>query len=186
MRFYKLSPPRYVDDLEDQQRNPIQSASQYRVPGILCNICLQWSTSNRLRVNVPEHTATEFNRARFVAPNEWSMQVTRWATLLRVEPSSLSPGTKLGPPHGITMGLITADVVHPLPGLVWINENVRCALEAARFQGLQLVEVDLERGTEHPVPRLWEMVALGRGRTRRLAEEPLANCPTCGRTARAR
>jgi hypothetical protein len=181
MRFHALRHPRYKDDLEREQRNPVHSDSLYCIPGMLCDVCLRRSTSDRLRIPVPGVFIDEFTGVRFLPPDEWRARVNHWANILGVDASLLTPGMTLGPPRGVTIGFIQEDFVYPLPGLVWVNEKVRRSLQEPRFKGLELPEVELERGTEHPVPRLWEIVALGRGWRLGSTQETLTACELCGR-----
>jgi hypothetical protein len=184
MRFYNARYPRYADDIEHNEYNPVRMHETRHLPGVICRDCLQWSSDDRLATTVPREVADRFSEVHFLDPEDWKAHSIQWARLLGVETSALTPGIELGAPRGLTTGLITQDIVHPFPGRLWINEKVRRVLETADLRGLMLNEVEIERGTEHPVPRLWEIVALGRGRTKRYAEEPPEDCPICGRDLR--
>jgi hypothetical protein len=184
MLFYELTHPTYEHDLEKERINPVRIDSFCNIPGIICKVCLRWTTSKRLRIDIPASVAEQFREPRFLSPEQWQTQVIKWASMVGVAPSVLTPGMEIGVPQGYTTGLIAEDVVHPFPGILWATEKVCSALETAGLRGLQLAQVEIERGTEHPVPRLWEIVARGRGRTKMFTQEMPRRCQVCGRDLR--
>lgn len=184
MRFFELTHPQYEHDQEKERINPVRIGGYCNIPGIICITCLRWTTSERLRIDIPMSVAEQFREPRFLPPEEWQAEAQKWAAMVGVDPSALTPGMELGAPQGYTTGLVTEDVVHPFPGILWVTEKVCRALETAGLRGLQLAQVGLERGTEHPPTDLWEIVAHGRGRTKMFAQEPPRLCQGCGRDLR--
>lgn len=178
MRFFKLTHPRYATDREADKRNPVTTTSSHRIPGISCEECGPWSSSSRLRVNLLSH-ADIFADITFLPVADWMTARDRWARLLGVDPGVIDPGAKLGLPSGTCRTAITEDVVHPIPGEIWIATNVRDALAAAGLTGVSLAKVQLS--PECDAHDFSELVVHGRAWRQGSTEENLRLCEICGR-----
>jgi len=178
MRFFKLTHPRYATDRETDRRNPVTATATYRIPGVSCDACGNWSSSSRLRVPLP-HDAEEFRRVEFLPVAEWNGLRDRWAYLLGVDPSRIEPGAQLGPPTGSRSGAVTEDVVHPFPGLIWVVPSVRAALVEAGLSGVSFAGVQLEpsAGDEG----LSELVVRGSAWRKASTDQVLRVCGVCER-----
>ncbi len=178
MRFFKLTHPKYDTDREDHSRNPVTSTVDYRVPGITCVACGAWSSSERLRVPLPEDIAG-FSGVRFLSVDEWRGSSSKWAARLGIPVEVLAPGAKLGPPVGVCSSDILEDSVHPMPGEIWVVPRVRDAFVSAGLTGVAFERVVLSgncKGVE-----LWELVVQGRTWRRGSTEGSLCVCELCGR-----
>ena len=175
MQFFKLTHPKYDTDREERARNPVTSTAGYRVPGITCAACGPWSSSERLRVPLPEDTS-DFSGVTFLGVDEWKSTSPKWAERLGVSVGALAPGAKLGPPQGTCSSEIHEDSVHPTPGEIWVFSGVRNAFVAA---GLTGVSFDLS-GNCGKV-KLWELIVHGRAWRKGSTEDSLCACGLCGR-----
>lgn len=180
MRFFHLTHPRYETDQEANRRNPVTCAVSHRIPGITCEVCGPWSSSARLRVPLPS-AADEFVGVSFLPVGEWMISRDRWARLLGIEPDRVEPGASLGTPTGTCTAQITEDVVHPIPGEVWVVARVRDALTAAGLTGVSFASVQLS--PECTKADLSELVVHGQAWRRGSSAEGLRLCETCGRRA---
>ena len=178
MRFFKLTHPRYATDREADRRNPVTSKASHRIPGITCEVCGPWSSSSRLRVPLPSQ-ADEFVGVKFLPVADWTNARDRWAGLLGVEPSRVEPGATLGLPSGTCTAGITEDVVHPIPGEIWVAASVRDALTAAGLTGVSFATVQLP--PECTKADLSELVVHGRAWRHGSTVENLRLCEICGR-----
>jgi hypothetical protein len=165
MRFFKLTHPRYTEDKEAEQRNPVISTATHRIPGISCDICGPWSSSRRLRVALPSEVA-EFEGVSFLTVTDWRTARDRW-------------GAKLGPPSGTCTKAVTEDAVHPTPGEIWVMSHVGDALAAAGLTGVSFATVSLSPGCSEGT--LAELVVHGTAWRRGSSEETLRLCAQCGR-----
>ncbi len=154
------------------------STATHRIPGITCNVCGPWSSSSRLRVPLPSQ-ADEFVGVTFLRVADWMNARERWADLLDIERSCVEPGATLGPPSGTCSAGIAEDVVHPMPGLVWVAPRVRNALASAGLTGMSFSDVRLS--SECEAPDLSELVVHGRAYRQGSTEESLRLCEICGR-----
>ena len=178
MRFFKLTHPRYASDGEADRRNPVTSTTTHRIPGISCDVCGAWSSSSRLRVPLPAE-ADEFVGVAFLSVVSWIDRRCRWASLLGVEPGLIEPGARLGPPSGARLAGVVEDVVHPIPGAIWVAARVREALERRGLIGVSFAAVQLS--PEGGQAELWELVVHGRAWRHGSTEESLRLCEICGR-----
>lgn len=184
MRLYKLTRPQYATDQEYARRNAVTVAESYWIPGINCEVCGPWATIRRLRVPLPP-LADEFSEVRFLPVADWHKARDGWATRLGVEPAFVKPGMGIGMPSGTCKAPITEDVVHPLPGLIWVAQPVRDALTAAGVTGVSFAPVQLS--PECGKVGFWELVVHGRAWRPAsnwrpvVTEEGLRLCDICGR-----
>ncbi|WP_437962693.1 double-CXXCG motif protein (plasmid) [Sorangium sp. So ce119] len=178
MQFFKLTHPEYQSDQEDNSRNPVISTAVYRIPGISCNLCGPWSSSDRLRIPLPSK-ADEFLGVRFLPLRDWKLARDEWANLLHASPDDLTPGVELGPPMGTCTAAIQEDAVHPIPGQVWIGSRVRDALVAAGLSGVSFAHVDLPADCGEV--EMWELVVHGRAWRRGSTGDSIRLCEVCGR-----
>lgn len=178
MKFFKLTHPRYPTDQEDDRRNPVSVAGRYQIPGIVCDVCGNWSSSSRLRGPLPRE-ADQFRHVEFLPPTEWKAMRGRWAAMLGVEPARVQPGLRLGPPTGLRSGPIVEDVVHPFPGLMWVADRVRAVVVEEALSGVSFASVELE-----PDPgdtALSELVIHGSAWRQGSTEQTVQVCSVCGR-----
>lgn len=110
---------------------------------------------------------------------DWMRSRENWARVLGVEAGELAPGAKIGPPTGICTSAIGEDVVHPVPGEVWINSRVQEVLAGARFTGVAFAKVQVS--SECGDVDLAELVVQGRARRKGSTFESLRECEICGR-----
>lgn len=176
MQFYKLTHPTYITDDQFEFRNPVSTASQLRLPGIECPVCGRWASSNRLRVGVPAG-AQPFGPQEFVTPAQWMLGREGWARLLGVSADELAPRAEVGPPMGQCTSEIAEDVVHPMPGIVWVRRSVREAMNP--LTGVSFADVQLDGECD---AHLAELVIHGRAWRRGSTTESLQLCHVCGRT----
>jgi hypothetical protein len=176
VQFFKLTHPTYITDDQFEFRNPVSTASQLQLPGIECPICGRWASSNRLRVGVPAG-AQPFGAEEFVTPAQWMLGREGWARLLGVSADELAPGAEVGPPIGQCTSGIAADVVHPMPGIIWVRQSVREALD--HLAGVSFADVQLSGECD---VHLAELVVHGRAWRRGSTTESLLLCHVCGRT----
>ena len=178
MHFFKLTHPRYASDREADRRNPVTPTASHRIPGISCNVCGPWSSSGRLRVPLPPQ-ADEFVGVTFLSVVDWMNSRDRWASLLGVDSEMIEPGAKLGPPSGSCTAAVAEDVVHPIPGEIWVAARVRDALAATGLTGVSFAAVQLPPGCGKA--DLSELVVRGRAWRHGSTEESLRLCELCGR-----
>lgn len=179
MRFYELTHPEYATDHDADSRNPVISIATYHIPGILCDVCGQWSSSNRVRVE-PRSNVEEFEGMRFLPAEDWRRRRDTWARILNTDVESIVPGATLGPPMGVCTSAICEDAVHPMPGEVWVGTRARGVLVAAKFTGVSYTRVQLT--SECGEVDLWELVVHGRAWRTGSTPESLQLCSTCGRS----
>lgn len=178
MQFFKLTHPDYGDDEEADRENPVASTATHRIPGISCDVCGPWSSSQRMRVALTSEL-DEFVGAKFLSVTEWRRARDRWARLLGVDPGLVEPGAKLGPPSGICTAAVSADAVHPIPGEIWVASCVRDAIAAAGLTGVTFATVQLPPACGKEV--LVELVVHGRAWRQGSSEETVRLCEACGR-----
>jgi hypothetical protein len=178
MLFFKLTHPVYASDQDANNRNPILSWASHRIPGILCDICGPWSSSSRLRVPLPS-VANEFIGVNFLSVKDWKEASDRWANLLKIDKTLLEPGAVIGQPMGKCIFTPTEDVVHPMPGQIWISDRVRKVFERENFSGVTFAEVYLTPKCE--TTSFSELVAQGRARRSISTINNIQICDVCGR-----
>jgi hypothetical protein len=150
---------------------------------VTCDACGKWGGSNKLHVSVPAELAAELGT--FPGPNyaipleEWKRRSLRWAQLLGVPVEKLEPSMDIGPPYGAVQGKIQDDVIHAMPGYIWVQDRVKDAVVAAGFTGVRPVEVKLDK---EGMPRLWELYIEGKAFRVGSTLESLLECALCGRT----
>jgi hypothetical protein len=182
MRFFKLTHPDYGFDGEFTRRNPITVTSRHRVPGILCDSCGPWSSSERLRVSVPADLESEFTGSKFLSPTEWLARRDQWANRLGVSPARVGPGAEVGSPRGSLEAPVSEDFVHPFPGEAWVTKKVAELLDGANLQGLNLVEAELYNSQGvRAAAKLWAIVPTGQAWRVGSDVETLRVCDLCGR-----
>lgn len=179
MHFFKLSSPAYRSDREANRRNPVVSHATHFIPGIACSRCGRWASSHRLPVPLPE-SAVEFEGPSFLSVDEWLAGRQRWAAQLQVDPSLIHPGARLGLPSGTCSAEIREDVVHPMPGEVWVAHRVRDAIVEAGATGVSFLDVQLPANCH--AQGLSTILVHGRAWRRGSTEESLRQCEICGRT----
>jgi len=182
--FFRLDTPKYATDHESDRRNTVWVARPFvRLPAATCDVCGTWSSSKKLRVDVPQALIAElgtFPGMQEPLPwEEWQRRRAEWATALNIAPEQLKPSTKLGPPYGKVQRKTKEDVIHASPGYVWVQERVKKAIEQAGFRGVGLVEVIVDKKKE--CPQLWELVVEGHGFRPGHTAESLRDCQQCGR-----
>jgi hypothetical protein len=177
--LYTISGLEAETDEEDDVLNPVMEVVRYRVPGVRCDVCGTWASSQRLRdVKIPEGYG--FGEIRFLSPTEWRGALADWSHALGVSEDRLAPGARLGPPRGQRTGVVKEDVVHPFPGSIWVQRRVRDAIEAAKLVGVRFERVILDDKPEESL--LFELVPLGKAS--RPAELPQpTRCELCGRVS---
>jgi hypothetical protein len=178
MKFYRLTHPRYDTDREFTRRNPVTSSTSHSLPGMTCEVCGPWASSDRLRVDVPPD-ADDFTQVEFLPVAEWTKARDGWAKMLNVAPGRITPGAEFGPPIGTCSSPVREDVVHPIPGEIWVAARVRDALTAAGLTGVSFAAVQLP--PECDAPDLSELVVHGRAWRHGSTEESLRLCEICGR-----
>jgi len=178
MRFFKLTHPRYDTDQEDDSKNPIVTRASHRIPGINCETCGTWSSSDRLRLPLPS-PADDFLGVRFLAVQDWLQARVEWARRLQMKPDDIAPGAKLGPPAGQCTAPVREDAVHPMPGEIWIVSRFRDAIVAAELSGVSFAQVQLS--PECGAIELWEVVVHGRAWRKGSTDESILLCKICGR-----
>ncbi len=178
MHFFKLTHPEYDTDHEESSRNPVTSTASYRLPGINCVACGTWSSSERLRVPLPQDTDA-FSRIRFLGADEWESVSPQWAESIGISVDDLAPGAKLGPPQGVCVSEIQEDSVHPMPGEIWIVSRVKEAFIAAGLTGVSFERVKLTGNCGHA--ELWELIVQGRACRKGSTEGNLYACEHCRR-----
>jgi len=179
MQFFEITNPEYETDHEYAFRNPVWTSAKYALPGINCEVCGTWSSCDRLRVTLPPE-AHEFEEVRFVSVTEWMQARHEWARLLGVNVDDLAPGADFGPPMGTCRSAITEDVVHPIPGEIWVRRSVRTVLERAHLVGVSFADVQLTGECDHV--ELAEIVVHGRAWRKGSTPENIRLCDICGRT----
>jgi len=182
MRFFRLTHPEYVSDREADRRNPVRVVVSHRVPGMTCANCGPWSSSDRLRLKVSAEVLHGFEGVKFLAVEDWAASRDEWAKSLGVPADLIRPGAEVGAPEGQIVGVVKEDVVHPVPGEIWVTQRVADSLRGASFAGLTLFEVQLRapEGTQD-VPRLWAIVPMGRASRLGIDERSLVLCDICQR-----
>jgi hypothetical protein len=124
--------------------------------------------------------AEEFLGVKFLPLAEWKSARARWATTLAVDVCDLEPGASLGPPSGRCKVRIREDVVHPVPGEIWVRAHVRDALASAQPRGVTFAPVQLS--PNFTKAELWEIVVHGKAWRTGSTAESLELCSICGRT----
>lgn len=176
--FYKLTHPDYETDAEAARRNPAQYEPLYHLPSVRCGTCGTWASGDRLRIPLSEEAKREFKGYRFPSPEEWKAGAPHWARLLSVEEKALSPGAAVGPPSGfLHRSGHLPPVLHPFPGIVWVDASVHALLRFERFKGVWFAEVELFKG---PKVRLWEVVVTGKAWRVGASPEAQVDCSECG------
>lgn len=183
MEFYRFGPPKYANDVEDGRRNPCRALSRYRLPGIECERCGRWSSSDRLRLPLPGSDLSAFEVPSFLSVGEWRLRHVQWARMLSVSADGLSPGMSFGPPTGEILGRISDDFIHPAPGLIWMSVARVSAFTQQDFRGVGLADVELVNSTgEVDRSSLVELVPTGTARRAGVAHSELVACDLCGRS----
>jgi hypothetical protein len=178
MKFYRLTHPRYDTDREFARRNPVTSSTSHSLPGMTCEVCGPWSSSDRLRVDVPPD-ADDFTQIRFLPVAEWIKARDGWAKMLDVAIERITPGAEFGPPTGTCSSPIREDVIHPTPGEIWVAARVRDALVEAGLTGVSFAEVQLP--PKCGASAFYELVVHGRAWRQGSTEAGLRLCDVCGR-----
>lgn len=181
MQFFSLTRPIYVDDHAHDRKNPVVSHGSHCLPGVVCEVCgSRWSSTVRLRIELPAPPLdSEFASVRFVGFAEWVKEAPRWAALLGLEIASLRPGAELGRPVGRCRRVISEDVVHPIPGEIWVQSHVVEALRQADLTGVSFAEVELDAKCGEVT--LFELVVHGRASRTVTRGQNLELCETCHR-----
>ncbi len=178
MRFFKLTHPDYATDQEASLWNSASSTAKYRIPGMSCDVCGPWSSSDRLRVPLPSDVG-DFDGVKFLPVNDWTTRRDTWAQLLGLAPEQITPGAKLGPPTGTGVSSMRGDAIHPVPGEIWVSARLKGATESAGLTGVSFARVQLR-----PNPGcgdLWELVIRGRAWRPDSTVEKTRLCDVCGR-----
>lgn len=150
MRIYRLREPEYETDGESSRANPcgLSGESGY-LPRLSCPQCGVWSSSDRIVLDAPPR-ALDFDH-QALSPSLWRQMSQQWEATLGLRPQTLTPGAYVGVPMGECWGPITEDVIHPLPGVVWIKQGeLLDDLLAQQFRGLSLARVHLVPAAEAP------------------------------------
>jgi hypothetical protein len=124
MNFFKLTHPEYPTDAEADAKNPVVSAPLHRIPALVCPLCGTWASSERLRKARPPGDLGELVAGKSLPLDEWRAHRAGWSTLLGVPPEAISPGAEVSPPRGEAQGTLDSDILHPMPGLVWVTDPV--------------------------------------------------------------
>jgi hypothetical protein len=182
-QFFEIDSPKYKTDMESDLHNSVWvDTALVALPMITCDACGKWGGTDKLRMPVPAELASElgpFPRAAQAIPlEEWKRRSKRWAELLQVPVETLRPTMRIGPPYGAVQGKIRDDVIHPMPGYIWVQDRVKEAVVSAGFTGVRPVEVNLDKGG---MPRLWELVVEGKALRTGSTPESLVRCQLCGR-----
>lgn len=179
--FYRISPIESDTDEEDDIRNLVVEVCLHHLPGIRCDICGTWASSQRLRdAEVPDGLG--FDKIRFLSPSEWTQSMAAWSRALGVSGDRLAPGAGLGPPRGRRTGPVTEDVVHPFPGSIWIQRRVREAIETSSLVGVRFERVIFDEQPEESV--LFELIPLGKA-SGPTSFSKIMRCDLCGRVTSA-
>ncbi len=175
MRFFKLEAPYYPTVRHADRRNPVQQAVHSRIPGVDCPVCGRWSSSDRLRLVQPR---AEFGEVRFLSLAEWRAQRPEWAHRLGVSEEALTPGAELGPPHAIRISEVVEDVVHGVPGDIWVGSRGAEAFRHAQLRGCELIPVEFDTPERESLCALVPLGSAWRVGTR---ERDTVQCDECGR-----
>src|SRR4051812_24818566 len=100
MRFFWLDHPRYEDDIDKYEHNPVRCAHVHQLPCIICPVCGLRGWDDRLRVDVDERRMAEVAAGPDLGVQEWKEAAQGWATMLGLPVSKLTPGMHIGPPRG--------------------------------------------------------------------------------------
>lgn len=182
--FFQLTHPTYVTDTEDSACNPVVTVVEYAVPGVICDRCGPWASSDRIRDARLSAAPRELRRSGhgvgvMLPFEEWRRRMPHWASTLGVDPTRITPGAELGPPMGRVSANIACDVVHPAPGRVWVKRPVKDALERAHLAGFALSPVSI-RGLA-PADALWEIEPHGHAWRKGRNRDAAVLCEICGR-----
>jgi uncharacterized protein CXXCG len=182
MRFFKLTSSKVFSGGTATAQECVRVKVSFRLPGLVCPNCGTWSSSQRLRVTVPEGLLADVNQVSFLPVEEWLRRRTFWAGALRVPAEQLLPGAQLGPPQGEILSDCTEDFLHPFPGDVWVIASVAHSLKDAGFKGLDLARVKLVgKSRLGRAPELFAIVPTGRAWRQGSTKEALLLCDICKR-----
>jgi hypothetical protein len=102
-----------------------------------------------------------------------------WAAFIGIHADEIEPGAKLGPPIGICTSKIFEEVVHPIPGEIWVADNVRKMLAMANLTGISFSTVRLP--SECSDVTFAELIIHGRAWRKGSTIESTRICNICGR-----
>lgn len=187
MNFYELTHPEYISDQVERRSNPVKLLTNISVPSIVCDDCGLWSSSERIRKKVEMTSkAKEILRNRSIHVNDWKLAAEILSEELGIDVELLKPGTELGMPRGEIANVELHDFIHPFPGLIWINDMVKDFLSQQMVTGVEFcpVEIDFRKAKSkinETLPKLWEIVVLGKAWRKGINYENSLACPKCKR-----
>lgn len=149
MRIYRVRAPDYETDGESSRANPCRLGGGDHLSPLSCPRCGVWSSSDRIVLGTAPR-ALHFD-PQPLPPALWRRMSEQWEAALGLRPRSLTPGAYVGVPVGECWGPITEDVIHPSPGVVWIERGkLLDDLLAQQFRGLSLARVHLVPAADAP------------------------------------
>lgn len=188
MNFYELTYPQYASDQAERKNNPVKLIPNISIPAIVCDDCGLWSSSKRIRRNVElTSKSKEILNNKNIHADDWNSSMRVLSEELKIDIESLKPGAELGMPRGIIANVEMPHFVHPFTGVIWITDSVKDVLTENMATGVEFCEVDIElkKGkvkSEQTLPRLWEIVVLGKAWRKGFNYENSIACKKCGRT----
>jgi hypothetical protein len=180
--FFELTHPPYETDQE--QHNSVWVSDAFvGLPPVICPQCGgPWASSKKLRRPIPPDLAAAlglFPGVRTgISWDDFCRRRIGWARLLEMAAEDVTPGMDLGPPLGNVQGPVRDDVIHPMPGYVWVQDRVKDSIETVGLLGVQFAEVVLDQEGH---PRLWEMSTTGHALRIGTTPADLIACRHCGR-----
>src|SRR6185312_7660253 len=99
MRFFELTHPRYKDDIDYYEHNPVRCAMQPQLPHMICPVCGLEGSGDRLRIEVEESRLVQIASGPHLEVEEWKKAAQGWAVMLGLPVASLTPGADIGPPR---------------------------------------------------------------------------------------
>ena len=187
MLFYRLSHPKYRTDREYDKFNSIRTIENFHIPSIVCENCGIWASSDRIRTKLDDSKLEEFREICFLEAKDWYELRPRWAEILEIEESVISPGAAISRPEATIFEEGFPDVLHPFPGQMIVRELVFKILSKYDLTGVDCFPVisnwgdGLDTFADNP-PKLWELIVSGVAWRQGVDEYSIIACPICKRT----
>jgi hypothetical protein len=188
MQFYRLQPPDYLTDQEDDAANPIRMERELWLPGMMCNACGEtWAGSRRLYIDITEPDLRRQLRGGPLPAAQWNLLAERVRHVVASEHSeAFEPGDVFGQPRAILTRRQFPELIHPLPGQLIVSHRVATLVEDHRITGVRVIPVRSEwapsvRRSSEPPPPQYELMILGKAWRRGSTEETIRACDVCQR-----
>ncbi|HBI04893.1 MAG TPA: hypothetical protein DDY49_12795 [Paenibacillaceae bacterium] len=187
MKFYEFTKPDYLTDFEDMENNPVKLLSNIAIPSIVCKVCGQWASSDRIRKDfVFSDVARKIIEKKVIPVEKWKQEISILAKELSIPYEILTPSVKLGMPKGEVKKNILNDFIHVFPGIIWIKAIDADKIKRKGFTGIKFVKVNIKYKKKNydynKDNELMEIVVTGKAWRKDSDIEKITVCNICGRT----